>query len=59
MIFTAIITSASVVRPAKSYDTIKKQMERIYKLYVQGYGTREMLEDCEQKVYVIFTKIPY
>ena len=59
MIFTAIITSASVARPAKSYDTIKKQMERIYKLYVQGYGTREMLEDCEQKVYVIFTKIPY
>lgn len=59
MIFTAIITSASVVRPAKSYDTIKKQMERIYKLYVQGYGTKEMLEDCEQKVYVIFTKIPY
>ena len=59
MIITAIITSASVVRPAKSYDTIKKQMERIYKLYVQGYGTREMLEDCEQKVYVIFTKIPY
>jgi multidrug resistance efflux pump len=59
MIFTAIITSASVVRPAKSYDTIKKQMERIYKLYAQGYGTREMLEDCEQKVYVIFTKIPY
>ena len=59
MIFTAIITSASVVRPAKSYDTIKKQMERIYKLYGQGYGTREMLEDCEQKVYVIFTKIPY
>jgi hypothetical protein len=59
MILTAIITSASVVRPAKSYDTIKKQMERIYKLYGQGYGTREMLEDCEQKVYVIFTKIPY
>ena len=59
MIITAIITSASVVRPAKSYDTIKKQMERIYKLYGQGYGTREMLEDCEQKVYVIFTKIPY
>lgn len=59
MILTAIITSASVVRPAKSYDTIKKQMERIYKLYVQGYGTKEMLEDCEQKVYVIFTKIPY
>ena len=59
MILTAIITSANVVRPAKSYDTIKRQMERIYKLYVQGYGTREMLEDCEQKVYVIFTKIPY
>ena len=58
MILT-IITSASVVRPAKSYDTIKKQMERIYKLYGQGYGTKEMLEDCEQKVYVIFTKIPY
>ena len=59
MILTAIITSASVVRPAKSYDTIKQQMERIYKLYGQGYGTKEMLEDCEQKVYVIFTKIPY
>ena len=59
MILTTIITSASVVRPAKSYDTIKKQMERIYKLYGQGYGTREMLEDCEQKVYVIFTKAPY
>ena len=59
MILTAIITSASVERPAKSYDTIKEQMERIYKLYVQGYGTREMLEDCEQKVYVIFTKAPY
>ena len=59
MIFTAIITSASVARPVKSYDTIKQQMERIYKLYVQGYGTKEMLEDCEQKVYVIFTKIPY
>lgn len=59
MILTAIITSSSVVRPAKSYDTIKKQMERIYKLYGQGYGTKEMLEDCEQKVYVIFTKIPY
>lgn len=59
MILTAIITSASVVRPAKSYDTIKTQMERIYKLYGQGYGTKEMLEDCEQKVYVIFTKIPY
>lgn len=59
MILTAIITSASVVRPAKSYDTIKKQMERIYKLYGQGYGTKEMLENCEQKVYVIFTKIPY
>jgi len=59
MILTAIITSASVARPVKSYDTIKQQMERIYKLYEQGYGTKEMLEDCEQKVYVIFTKIPY
>jgi len=58
MILT-IITSASAARPAKSYDTIKQQMERIYTLYGQGYGSKEMLYSCEQKVYVIFTKIPY
>ena len=59
MILTAIITSASVARPAKSYDTIKEQMERIYKLYGQGYGTKEMLHDCEQKVYLILSKMEY
>jgi hypothetical protein len=59
MILTAIITSASVARPVKSYDTIKQQMERIYKLYAQGYGTKEMLHNCEQKVYIIFSKMSY
>jgi len=59
MILTAIITSASVARPAKSYDTIKEQMERIYTLYGQGYGTKEMLHGCEQKVYLIFSKMEY
>jgi hypothetical protein len=59
MILTAIITSASVARPAKSYDTIKKQMERIYKLYGQGYGTNNMLHGCEQKVYLILSKMEY
>lgn len=59
MIITAIITAAKVIRPTKSYDTIKEQMERIYKLYGQGYGTTNMLEDCEQKVYIILSKMKY
>ena len=54
-----IITATIIRRPQKSHDAIKKQMERIYTLYGQGYGTKEMLTDCEQKVYLIFTKIPY
>lgn len=59
MIITSIVTAARIIRPQKSYDAIKQQMERIYKLYTQGYGTTSMLTDCEQKVYLIFTKIPY
>jgi hypothetical protein len=62
MIITATIincTAGTSVRHQKSLEIIKQQMERIYTLYGQGYGTREMLHSCEQKVYVIFTKIPY
>ena len=61
MIITAIIgcTTASVIRPQKSLDTIKQQMERIYTLYGQGYGTNNMLQDCEQKVYIILSKMEY
>lgn len=61
MIITAIIgcTAGAVARPQKSLDIIKQQMERIYKLYGQGYGTTNMMQNCEEKVYIIFTKIKY
>jgi hypothetical protein len=54
-----MITAALVIRQQKSIDTIKQQMERIYKLYGQGYGTKEMLYGCEDKVYIIFSKMEY
>ena len=62
MIITATIincTAGTSVRHHKSLDTIKHQMERIYTLYGQGYGTNNMLHDCEQKVYIILSKMEY
>ena len=57
MIITAII--GCVERPKKSLDTIKQQMERIYALYIKGYGTNKMLQNCEDKVYVILSNMEY
>ncbi len=61
MIITAIIgcTAGAVARPQKSLEIIKQQMERIYTLYGQGYGTNNMLQNCEKKVYIILSKMEY
>lgn len=62
MIITATIincTAGAVARPQKSLEIIKQQMERIYTLYGQGYGTNNMLHDCECKVYIILSKMKY
>jgi len=31
----------------KSFKEISTQLERIYKLYLKGYGTKKMLESAE------------
>lgn len=54
-----MIIAALVIRQQKSINTIKLQMERIYKLYGEGYGTNNMLHGCEQKVYIILSKMEY
>lgn len=62
MIITATFigcNTASIVKQQKSLDTIKRQMERIYTLYGQGYGTNTMLQNCEDKLYAILTKMEY
>ena len=43
----------------KTHKQISDQMERIYTLYGQGYGTNKMLHNAEQKVYRLFTQIRY
>jgi hypothetical protein len=58
MIITATIIRTSV-RHQKSLEIIKQQMERIYTLYGQGYGTNNMLQNCENKVYIILSKMEY
>ena len=57
MIITTIITAGT--RKQKSLDTIMRQMERIYKLYEQGYGTSNMMDNCEEKTYIILAKMAY
>lgn len=57
MIITTIITAGT--RKQKSLDTIMQQMERIYKLYEQGYGTSNMMDNCEEKTYIILAKMAY
>ena len=54
-----IVRHASARIRTKSHNEISIQMERIYKLYGQGYGTNTMLQLCENKVYVVFTKMEY
>lgn len=43
----------------KTHKQIMEQMERIYRLYTQGYGTTKMLHKCEDAVYVIVVRIEY
>ena len=31
----------------KSFKVISAQIERIYSLYLKGYGTKRMIEKCE------------
>ena len=47
------------VKRTKSERQILAQMDRIYNLYCQGYGSSKMLENCDTKVYVIISKIGY
>lgn len=54
-----IVRHTSARIRTKSHNEISIQMERIYKLYSQGYGTNTMLQLCENKVYVVFTKMEY
>lgn len=54
-----IIITSIRIKKQKSIDTIKQQMERLYTLYGQGYGTDNMIHECEEKVYVIFAKMEY
>lgn len=51
--------TTQVVRPKKSYDTIQKQMDRIYKLYELGYGSKYLLNKCEDIVYILFSNMEY
>lgn len=32
----------------KTFNEISSQLERIYKLYLKGYGTKKMLETAEK-----------
>lgn len=43
----------------KTKEQIAKQMERIYRLYGQGYGTPRLLWKCEEKFYAFFMKVEY
>jgi hypothetical protein len=43
----------------KSIEVIKLQMDRIYRLYGEGYGTPTILQKCEDKVYLIFSNMEY
>lgn len=54
---TAVISKP--LKQGKSKEQISKQMERIYKLYGQGYGTSTMLRECENRAYNIFMQIEY
>lgn len=54
-----ILRHTSTNKKAKSHKDIVKQMERIYKLYTQGYGTNTMLQLCENKVYIVFSEMKY
>jgi hypothetical protein len=47
------------VKRTKSEQQILAQMDRILNLYLQGYGSRKMLDDCDTKVYIILSKMIY
>ena len=35
------------MKPKKTIKQMATQMERIYKLYFEGFGTPKMMEKCE------------
>ena len=45
------------IKRRKSTDEILNQMDRLYGLYCQGYGSKPMIETCDEKVYVIIAKL--
>ncbi len=47
------------INRTKSIQDILQQMDRIYKLYGQGYGSQRMLDYCDQKVYLIIRENMY
>lgn len=47
------------IKRIKSANDILNQMDRIYGLYCQGYGSKTMIETCDEKVYVVIAKFEY
>lgn len=49
----------AVINANKSDIIIRKQVERIYNLYCEGYGTRKMIERVDHAGYNAFARMPY
>lgn len=49
----------AVINANKSDVIIRKQVERIYDLYCEGYGTRKMIERVDHAGYNAFTRMSY
>ena len=48
-----------ITRRIKNDREISVQMERIYNLYLAGYGTMRMVRACEERAYKIIIMISY
>lgn len=46
-------------RRIKTTEEILSQLERIFNLYSKGYGSGRMLQQCDERVYIIITRITY
>ena len=47
MILQCIISAVQGKKNPKTHKEIMVQLERIYTLYLKGYGSNKMIEDCE------------
>lgn len=53
------MATTTKARRIKTTEEILSQIERIFDLYSKGYGSGRMFKQCDEKVYIIITKITY